>query len=147
MYTQVGSNVTTDNNLIQNNLIKKAGIAIYLSAYESNTKAVGNIIRGNKVGSETDSLITWGIQVEMNNGAIVEKNVVQNIRQQSNISVITHGINLYVGTGCIIRNNIVHNIRSNNLLGSTGILLSGGANGISNKIYNNMVYDIQSTSP
>ena len=28
-------------------------------------KAIGNIIRGNKIGSETDSLITWGIQVEM----------------------------------------------------------------------------------
>ena len=43
-------------------------------------KAKGNIIRGNKIGSETDSLIGFGIQVEICQNTIIEKNIVQNVR-------------------------------------------------------------------
>ncbi len=138
-----------DDNLIQNNLFLKAGIAIYVSSYNSNVASTGNIVRGNVIGSDAYGLITWGIQVEMNQNAIVENNIIQNIRQQFPLSVITHGINSYAGTGCIIRNNVVHNIVSNDLWGSTGILLSGGDldYGLDEQVYNNMIYDIQSTSP
>ena len=61
---------------------------------------------------------------------------------------IIHGINSYYGYGDIIRNNIVHNIKSNRLNGSTGILLSGtwGEVGNNNQVYNNMVYDISTTT-
>ncbi len=146
-WRQNGITETPDSNLIQNNFIKMAGIGIYVSAFNSNNKATGNIIRGNKIGSETDSLITWGIQVEMNQGAIIENNIVKNIRQQMNC-FITPGINSCVGAGCVIRNNVVHNISSNNFYGSAGILLSGDGSsfGSGELVYNNMIYDIHSVS-
>ncbi len=146
-WRQNGITETPDSNLIQNNFIKMAGIGIYVSAFNSNNKAKGNIIRGNKIGSEIDSLITWGIQVEMNQGAIIENNIVQNIRQQINC-FITSGINSCVGAGCVIRNNVVRNVSSNHFYGSAGILLSsdGSSFGSGELVYNNMIYDISSTS-
>ena len=141
-YTSYSSTAAPDSNLIQNNFIKKAGWGIYIGAP---VHCAGNVIRSNQVGSESDTSITWGIQLEHNKDAIVENNVVQNINQQFNSDVITLGINSYSGFGCKIRNNIVHGISSGNLMGSVGILLSGGG-GQSEIIYNNMIYDIQSTS-
>ena len=55
--------VTPDSNLIQNNFIRKWECNLCFSSNPS-VKGVGNIIRGNKIGSELDSLIGWGIQVE-----------------------------------------------------------------------------------
>ena len=142
-YTSYTSQVAPDSNLIQNNFIQKAGWGIYIGAP---INCVGNVIRKNQVGSDLDTLITWGIQLEHNENAIVDSNVVQNINQQFNSDVITLGINSYSGIGCKIRNNIVHSIGSNNLSGSVGILLSGGE-GSNEMIYNNMIFNIQSTSP
>ena len=146
-----GSQFACDSNLIQNNFIKASGIAIFVSAYNntSSVKATGNIIRGNIIGSETDSLIGYGIQVELCQNTIIEKNIVQNVRYFNRPDVgSVRGINSYYGSGDIIRNNIVHNIAASGDWGSTGILLSGdaGAVGNSNQVYNNMVYDIRSTS-
>ena len=144
-----GSLFAPDSNLIQNNFIKKAGFAIYVSAENSPVKAIGNIIRGNIVGTETDSLIGWGIQAQFTQNTIIENNIVQNVRRQGNPDIdIIHGINSYYGNGVVIRNNIVHNIHSNGVKGATGILLSGGVGNVgnNNSVYNNMVYDIQSTS-
>ena len=45
---------------------------------------MGNIIRGNKIGSEVDSLLGWGIQVEKCQNTIVENNIVQNLKVTSN---------------------------------------------------------------
>ncbi len=72
---------TPDSNLIQSNFIKQAGIGIYVSAYYSTNPATanGNIIRKNIIGSETDTLISWGIQVERNQNAIIEDNVIEGI--------------------------------------------------------------------
>ena len=138
---------TPDSNLIQNNFVQQAGIGIYVSAYGSTNKSMGNIIRNNKIGSDSDSLITWGILIEMNQNSVIENNIVQNIRQ--NLSCfITFGINSSVGTGNIIRNNVVYNMNSDDFYGSTGILLSGdGINkGNNEMVYNNMIYDIRSAS-
>ena len=102
------------------------------------------------MGSETDSLISWGIQVEHCQNTIVENNIVQNLKVISSFGdLITIGINSYWGTDDIIRNNIVHNTRTGSGYTGVGILLSGGVQpthiGSNNLIYNNMVYDIQST--
>jgi hypothetical protein len=145
-----GSLFAPDSNLIQNNFIKKGGIAIYVSAEFSAVEAIGNIIRGNIVGSETDSLISWGIQAQFTRNTIIENNIVHNIR--GNIlqgwQTVRPGINSYFGSGDIIRNNIVHSVRFATGITSVGILLSGDSNeiGRNNQVYNNMVYDIQSTS-
>ena len=144
------STTTSDSNLIQNNFFKKGGYGIYVSAYNTNLKAIGNVIRGNKIGSEVDSLLGWGIQVEKTQNTIVENNIVQNIKvTPTNGEILLVGINSYAGLGDIIRNNIVHNIKPSAGYTSTGILLSGGTiggSGSNNQVYNNMVYDIQSTS-
>ena len=157
-YTKIGATIafmsfvnttsTADSNLIENNFIKKAGAGIYISGWSANAKAKYNIVRGNIIGSATDSLITWGIQIERNQNTIIENNILENLKQQFNLSVITHGINIYLCTACEIRNNVLHNIRSGTLRGTTGILVSGdlGEFGSDNLIYNNMIYDIQSTS-
>ncbi len=148
IYCQSNTQVAPDSNFILNNFIKQAGVAIYVSAYNSTVQAAGSIIRENIIGSETDSLINWGIQIENNQNTIIENNIVQRIRGSSYAFSIAHGINSYWGSGCIIRNNIVHNIYTDYTQGSTGILLSGGVGneGFYNSVYNNMVYDINSTS-
>jgi predicted GH43/DUF377 family glycosyl hydrolase len=141
-----------DSNLIQNNFIKKAGCGINVSAAwaSANTRHIGNIIKGNKVGSETDSLIAWGIQVEKSQNTIIEDNIVQNMTFKNgyNWDNVNKGINSYWCDGNIIRNNIVHDIKGSGGNHATGIQLSGdvGNAGNNNLIYNNIVYNIQSTS-
>ena len=130
-----------DGNLIMHNFIKKAGVAIYVRV------TTGSIIRGNNIGSETDSLISWGIQSEVNVNTLVENNHVQNLR--FGIFNECPGIDSYVDNGCVIRNNVVHNIDGRNAVdGGFGIELSGdiGNPGVNNMVYNNMVYDIRSSS-
>jgi hypothetical protein len=140
-----GSSATADSNLIQNNFIKKAGIAIYVGTIPT-LLATGNIVRGNIVGSETDSLIGWGIQLEYCKNTIVENNIVQNLKVTHTIGeIVNMGINSWVGSNIIIRNNVVHGIRSNAGYMSVGINLSGSG-GTNSEIYNNMIYDIQSSS-
>lgn len=142
-----GISSAPDSNLIQNNFIKEAGVAILVSAEYSLVKATGNIIRGNLVGSETDSLISWGIQAQFTQNTIIENNIVQNIRRY--YWKPNPGINSYCGNGDIIRNNLVHNIDVNNgVYGGIGILLSGdlGKTGNNNLVYNNIVYDIRSST-
>jgi photosystem II stability/assembly factor-like uncharacterized protein len=141
-----GSSQAPDSNLIQNNFVKEGGIALYVSSFGASAWAKGNIIRGNQIGSETDSLIAWGIQLEECQNTIVENNIVQNIRPTNITERVNPGINSYSGLGDIIRNNIVHNIKPTIGYSSIGILLSGGS-GSNNSIYNNMIYDISSTSP
>ncbi len=143
---QAGSAVP-DSNIIQNNFVKQAGMAFFISTYLSSVGANGNIIRGNKIGSETDSLYSWGIQLEKCQNTIVENNIIQNqkVTRTSGSDIINVGINSYSGNGDIIRNNVVHNIKSTAGYTSVGILLSGGS-GSNNMVYNNMIYDIQSAS-
>ena len=112
-WSRTGNTTTADSNLIQNNFITKAGIAIYVSAINTLNRARGNIIRDNLIGSETDSLISWGIQVEKGQNTVVEGNIIQNIKAPKTVGdILNVGINSYSGEGDIIRNNIVHNIKS-----------------------------------
>jgi hypothetical protein len=148
-WTRIGLTVTADSNLIQNNFIKKAGCGIYVSSYNSSLRAEGNIIRGNYIGSDVDSLIAWGIQVEHGHNTIIENNIVQNLKVTTSIGeILIPGINSYWGNGDIIRNNVVHSLKASGGYTSVGILLSGEGSwyGSNNMVYNNMVYDIQSTS-
>jgi hypothetical protein len=149
--TTLNSTAAPDSNLIQNNFIKKGGGGITLSGYfaNGNVRPVGNIIRGNFIGSETDSLINWGMQIEKCQNTIIENNIIQNLKVTVTVGeILILGINSYWGIGDIIRNNIVNNIKSTTGYTSTGILLSGdvGNTGSDNLVYNNMVYDIQSSS-
>jgi predicted GH43/DUF377 family glycosyl hydrolase len=148
LYARTSMSAVADSNLIENNFIKKCGVGgIYLAFDNSNLRGTGNIIRSNFIGSETDSLLGWGIQVEHAQNTIIENNIIQNLKhtptQVSNI--INVGINSYSGLGDIIRNNIIHGVKSSSGYTATGIMLSGGS-GINNMVYNNMVYDIHSTS-
>ena len=64
------------------------------------TIATGNIIRGNFIGSETDSLISWGIQIEKAYNTIIENNIIENIKTRTyNCSNSMSGINSYCGHG------------------------------------------------
>ena len=145
------SRKTPDYNIIQNNLIKSTGIGIFVIGGLDNgfvVQPIDNIIRNNKVGTATDSLIAWGIQVERSKGTVIENNEVQNVRLYHDNNYVI-GINSYFGASNIIRNNIVHNISAiNSYGGSVGILLSGTTNeyGTDNVICNNMVYDVKGTS-
>jgi len=151
IFSLTSTQTAPDSNIIQNNVIKRSGMAIYLSAYNTGsfTIATGNIIRGNVIGSESDTLISWGMQVEKTYKTIIENNFVEGIRRHSNVFDATAGINSYWGIENIIRNNIVRNVCSYDGAGSTGILLSGAATsaGSLNMVYNNMIYDVQSLSP
>jgi hypothetical protein len=139
-------NFTPDSNLIQNNFIKKAAVGINLASlfYRMN----GNIIRGNIIGSETDSLISMGINVTFGQYTIIENNVVQNLRNNAQL-VYSPGVASVAGIGDTIRNNVIHNISvDDGNYGGIGIILNGTSDfkGCINTVYNNMVYDISSTS-
>jgi len=138
---------TPDSNLIQDNFIKKGAMGISIISYSY--RAYGNIIRGNKIGSESDSLISRGINLTCCQKTIVENNIIQNIRSNPSL-VYSPGIVSLGGVGEIIRNNVIHNIHvSDGDYGGIGIFLNGitGYQGVVNSVYNNMVYNIQSTSP
>jgi hypothetical protein len=146
------SSPVPDSNLFQYNHFKKSGLCIIMGSSPS-ARVTGTIIRNNFMGSENDSLVTWGIHVQGAQNVIIENNTIQNLRRNISLEnpwvTIVLGINSYWGMGCIIRNNIIHNIHDNGSnLGAVGILLSGGSGegGSNNQIYNNMVYDISSTS-
>ncbi len=150
LYSPVNVGISApDSNSIQNNFVKKGDLGILLQG-SINIRAVGNIIKENIVGSESDSLIGWGIHLFKSQNSIVENNVVQNLKVSGQIPSddLIIGINSYWGSGDIIRNNVVHNLKSSSGYTSVGILLSGssGEEGNNNLVYNNMVYDIQSTS-
>jgi len=150
LWNQPNSLTPPNNNLILNNFIKEAGIGICILGYGlASTSPNNNVIRGNKIGSETDNLIAWGIQSEITLNTVIENNIVQNIRYYNNY--LNPGINVYGGYGNIIRNNLVHNISTDGgIYGGCGILLSGspgpGEQGSNHLVYNNMIYDIQSSS-
>jgi hypothetical protein len=137
-----------DNNLIENNNIIQGTFAIYVSAAWSNVFGFNNIIRNNLISAPSGFNISWGIQLEKNENTIIENNVVNNIINSGANLELAFGINAHWCNSCTIRNNIVHSISSNVRNGSTGILLSGiaGKEGYDNMIYNNMIFDIQSTS-
>ncbi len=138
-----------DSNSVKNNFVKKAGFGIVLQG-SVNTRVIGNIIKENIIGSESDSLISVGIHIVKSQNSIVENNVVQNLKVSGIIPSddLVMGINSYYSYGDIIRKNVVHNLKSSSGYTSVGILLSGsiGEVGNNNLVYNNMVYDIQSTS-
>jgi hypothetical protein len=141
---------TPDSNLIQNNYIRKATFGIYVGANQfQGSKASGNIIKGNIIGSETDSLISLaGIQAERVQNTIIENNLIRNIKRQvlSFWEPDTWGINTYEGIETVIRNNVIHNLYSDIEWGIIGIFLSAESPGVDNMVYNNMIFDINSTS-
>ena len=137
---------TPDSNLIQDNFVVKGAMGISIISYSYRPK--GNVIRGNKIGSKNDSLISRGINLTCCEKTIVEYNVIQNIRNNPAL-VYSPGIVSLGGVGDIIGNNVIHNVHvSDGDYGATGILLNGctGYSGFVNKVYNNMIYNIQSTS-
>jgi predicted GH43/DUF377 family glycosyl hydrolase len=146
-FTQTGS--APDSNLIQNNFVKKAGDALYIVSASSNVRGKDNVIRGNQIGSETDSLISFGIDVSKCENTIIENNIVQNLKATiTGSDQVQTGILSTMNSGSIIRNNILGNFRSTNGYSTSGIFLGGdGSNvGSANLVYNNMIYDIQSIS-
>ena len=135
---------TPDSNLIENNFVKKAAMGISILSYSY--RATGNVIRGNKIGSETDSFISRGINLVCCQNTIVDSNIVQNIRSNSSL-VYSPGIVSLAGVGEKIFNNVIFNIVVNNGdYGAIGIFLNGisGYSGCVNTVYNNMIFDLQS---
>ncbi len=133
-----------DSNFIQYNVVKKAGI--FLSITNGGN---GNIIRGNQIGSETDSLVAYGIEIADCEGTLIENNIIQNMKvtlSGSNQAQI--GIALDNGSNQIIRNNVIRNLRAISGYVTAGIYLGGNPGGgdHNNQAYNNMVYNIQSSS-
>ena len=78
----------------------------------TNARSTGNKINGNKIGSETDSLIGRGIQIEYTQNTIVQNNSIQNLKMILQQSYPSIGIGSFHGSEDIIRNNIVHNIKN-----------------------------------
>lgn len=138
---------TPDSNLIQNNFVRKAAMGISLISYSY--RISGNTIRENRIGSETDSFISRGINLVCCQYTTVESNIIQNIRSNSGL-VYSPGIVSLAGVGEKIFNNVIFNISvTNGDYGAIGIFLNGtsGYSGCVNSVYNNMIFDLQSSSP
>jgi predicted GH43/DUF377 family glycosyl hydrolase len=145
--TQTGS--APDSNLIQNNFVKQAGFSLYIYNTMTGVMGKGNILRGNRIGSETDSLVASGIQVTRCENTLIENNIIQNLKVTiPGVEKGQAGIASTFGSGDIIRNNVIHNLKASSGYFCTGIFLfaMAGYFGDNIHIYNNMIYDIQSTS-
>ncbi len=145
--TQAGS--APDSNLIQNNFVKQAGFSLYIYNTMTGVMGKGNIIRGNRIGSETDSLVASGIQVTRCENTLIENNIIQNLKVTiPGVEKGQAGIASTFGSGDIIRNNVIHNLKTSSGYFCTGIFLfaMAGYFGDNIHVYNNMIYDIQSTS-
>ncbi|MBK9097729.1 MAG: T9SS type A sorting domain-containing protein [bacterium] len=124
-------------------------MGFYVVSPTSTTRCKGNVIRGNRIGSETDSLITYGIQVTHSENSIIENNIIQNLKVTiSGADQLTAGIVSVVGSNDIIRSNVISNLRGISGFTTSGIALYGIAGGQGNNsyVYNNMIYDIHSVS-
>lgn len=147
-FTEAGS--APDSNLIQHNFVKKAGDAFFITSASTNLRGKDNVIRGNQIGSETDSLISFGLEVSGCENSIIENNTVQNLKTTiSGTGHVQTGILSTMSSGTIIRNNVLKNFRASSGYSTSGIFLGSDAlsYGADNVVYNNMIYDIQSTSP
>ena len=147
-FSQTGS-FAPDSNLIQNNFVKKGGIGFFIISPTSTLKGLNNVIKGNQIGTETDSLIAFGIQVGRCANSLIENNLVQNLKSTiTGSNQVQTGILSSICSGTIIRNNFLGNFRASNGYSASGIFLGGAAGdtGTDNLVYNNMIYDIQSTS-
>ena len=142
------SNVSPDSNIIQNNFVKKAGLSFYIINTSLTVRASGNIIRGNKIGSETDSLIANGFYLSRCENTLIENNIIQNLKTQL-LDAHREQVGIMAGAtnNTIIRNNVVRNFRASMGFTGTGILVHTTTSiGENNLVYNNMIYDIQSSS-
>ena len=100
------------------------GIFLWSPDYQHND--IGNTIKWNTVGSETDSLIGWGILTGRSKNTIIEKNVVNNLKisiPDVGYNYSTVGIYSFVDINNIIRDNVVFKIKSSSGFTSTGIYL------------------------
>jgi len=141
-----------DSCLVSGVSVPSGWAGIYVGGWPSSYRATGCSVRGNHIGSPDDSLISRGIQVEIDDGTVVDGNHVENIHagypppystDQYNYVL---GINAYFSRNTVIRNNVVHNVCATMPQSYVdGILLSGSASyrGANVWVYNNMVYDIR----
>ncbi len=146
LVTQTGS--APDSNLIESNFVKRAGEGFLIGDAYATLKGKGNVIRGNRIGLDTDSVITLGIEVKGCENAIIENNIVQNLKSSLSGTRYTTGIDAGSSSGTIIRNNVIRNLTASGGFGTAGIRLEGGPGilGSDQQVYNNMIYDLQSAS-
>jgi photosystem II stability/assembly factor-like uncharacterized protein len=137
-----------DSNLIENNVMSGAYV-MYLSKDSLvHANPSHNIIRGNTVGSPSDTLGIFGILSESSDGTLIEGNTVQFLRRTDGKSEVC-GIMSYADNSTIIRNNVVHALFGTNGASAVGISGSGKSptylgNGL--QIYNNKVWDLKTTN-
>ncbi|MEJ5263539.1 MAG: T9SS type A sorting domain-containing protein [Ignavibacterium sp.] len=146
LVTQTSS--APDSNLIEGNFVKRAGEGFFIGDAYATLKGKGNVIRGNRIGSDTDTVITLGIEVKGCENAIIENNILQNLKSSLSGTKYTTGIDAGSSSGTIIRNNVISKLRASGGFGAAGIRLEGepGILGSDQLVYNNMIYDLQSSS-
>jgi hypothetical protein len=139
-----------DSNLIEGNTVSGiwgVGVLGVTTARPRN-----NIIRGNIFGSAADSLLAWVIQSELCEGTLIERNIVQFVRQKypdGRGTLRCIGINAHGDLNTVIRNNVVHSMYGSggavlHAISGTGEQPSPIGQGL--QIYNNMVYNLNSSS-
>ena len=142
--TNSSSSSVPDSNLVEDNLIIGGSIGAVVVGVNSLYKPTGNEIIGNFIGSETDSLKSWGLFLEYCKNTLVAKNLIQNLRRNNNNESATYGIQVYGSENTDIYDNIIHNVyNESGSNGAFGIVLTAGSG---NLVYNNMIYDIRSSS-
>jgi hypothetical protein len=143
-----------DSCLISGVCVKSALVGIYILRGGSTPfhRPRGNIIRGNHIGSPSDSLICYGIAIENSDEIIIENNIIENLRLAW-INLGTNYLSGILSCGCtnsIIRNNVVHNICGTATKSFAQGIIAADYNfnrGANIWIYNNMVYDINHRAP
>jgi hypothetical protein len=149
IYPPIGELTAPDSCLVSGVSVTGGRIGIGIEGSSPDLRASGNIIRGCHVGSPSDSLIAWGIHGLFVDGAIIEGNLVENLRLNwgGGIGSLQYqlAINMYGSSNSSIRSNVVRElcIKADNSE-CCGILASGGSakRGNNVRIYNNMVHDL-----
>jgi len=144
--TSASTGADYDNNIIENNDIRKAYHAVYIGAATANTSD-NVIIRNNIISSNNsgETVTSTGINVTGMTSSTITLNEVLNIFSSTSISPAGIMIGGAGSAAITISRNKVYGIKSlsTNGWGAYGIYLNGGDNHL---VVNNVVYDIMTVN-
>jgi hypothetical protein len=150
----VGSVALANNNnfVVQNNTIFKAQYAIYAGGVSTSSLSTGVIIADNTIGTGTagEGFLIGGIKISLQDGALISKNDVQNIKGAGTVNM--EGISLVDTKNITVSANKVHGMAYSGastykVYGITTSTTTFGVVGNQsvNSFVNNMVYDLVSS--
>ena len=149
--------VDNNNNVFQNNEIKKARYGIYVrggaSASNTDNRIMKNLIGGSYFGSETIGKV--GICVQYQNGPEITENNIQYVGgTYAYTSAGADRVGIGLGseawtptattlTNAVVSRNVIHDVVDERTFAAVGIVLAGSGTPTTNRVFNNAIYNVK----